>query len=105
MPVQTRPLVPPPAPPTSEPAILEVTRQPAPVREPTSVAEASNGLLAKRVRLPKDLNGSAFLLPFSPSTGAAAFRSADVTYLVFDERRPVDLAGLKGDPVFAQAFA
>jgi hypothetical protein len=82
-----------------------VTRQPATVRDPAAATAASNGLAVRRDRLPGDQAASAILLPFSASTGAAAFREQDVTYLVFAERQPIDLAELKGDPVFGQAFA
>ncbi len=46
------------------------------------------------------MDGTAFLLPFDSNTGAAAFRIGDSTYVVFDERRPIDMAGLKDDPMF-----
>ena len=49
------------------------------------------------------MDGTAFLVPFDSTTGAAAFRSGDSTYVVFDERRPVDMAALKDDPVFGAA--
>ena len=42
------------------------------------------------------MDGTAFLVPFDTTTGAAAFRGLDSTYVVFDERRPVDMAALKG---------
>ncbi len=49
------------------------------------------------------MDGSAILLPFSDTTGAAAFREGDITYVVFDERRPIDMVSLRSDPVFGQA--
>ena len=49
------------------------------------------------------MDGSAFLVPFDSTTGAAAFQSGDSTYVVFDERRPVDMAALTADPVFGSA--
>jgi hypothetical protein len=100
-PVQTQPLAPPAAPPAAAPpATVEMTRQPAP-----NLSEADHpiALLARRIKLPKGTDGSGFLVPFSDTTGAAAFQEGDTTYVVFDERRPIDMAALKGDPVFGQA--
>ena len=61
------------------------------------------GLLARHTRLAKGLDGSAFIVPFSDATGAAVFQCRGGTFVVFDERRPVDMAALHLDPVFAQA--
>ncbi len=61
------------------------------------------GLRVRRVKLPKDMDGSAILVPFDAATAAAAFQTARATYLAFDERRPVDLAALRDDPVFGDA--
>ena len=41
---------------------------------------------------------SAFLLPFAAEIGAAAFRNGDDVVVVFDERRPIDLAALREMP-------
>jgi hypothetical protein len=49
------------------------------------------------------MDGTAFLVPFERTTGAAAFQSGDSTYVVFDERRPVDMAALATDPVFGSS--
>ena len=57
-------------------------------------------LLARRIKLPKEMDGSAFLVPFDSTAGAASFRSGDSVYVVFDERRPVDMGALRSDPVF-----
>jgi tetratricopeptide (TPR) repeat protein len=59
--------------------------------------------MARRVKLPKGIDGTAFLVPFSTTSGAAAFAGKDAAYVVFDERRPVDMAALHTDPVFANA--
>lgn len=45
----------------------------------------------------------AVLLPFAATTGAAAFRRGDEAVLVFDERRPIDIAALRRDPLFGSA--
>jgi tetratricopeptide (TPR) repeat protein len=97
-PVQTRPMAPPAAP--SGPPLLEVTRQP---QSAQPEADRPVALLARRVKPPKGMDGSAVLLPFSDTTGAAAFREGDITYVVFDERRPIDMVSLRSDPVFGQA--
>jgi hypothetical protein len=49
------------------------------------------------------MDGAGLLVPFSDTTGAAAFREGDTIYVVFDERRPIDMVALRGDPVFGQA--
>jgi tetratricopeptide (TPR) repeat protein len=61
------------------------------------------GLLARRIKLPKGIDGTAFLVPFGSTTAAASFRSGDSTYVVFDERRPVDMSALRSDPAFHAA--
>jgi hypothetical protein len=61
------------------------------------------GLLAHRTKLPKGLDGSGLILPFAETTGAALFRRGSAYFVVFDERRPIDLTGVRGDPVFGQA--
>jgi hypothetical protein len=45
----------------------------------------------------------AILLPFAPGIGAAAFRLGNVGHVVFDDNKPIDMAGLRGDPVFGAA--
>lgn len=60
-------------------------------------------LRARRIKLPADMDGSAFVVPFAATTAAASFRQGGSTYVVFDERRPVDMAALKDDPVFGTA--
>nr|WP_294528538.1 hypothetical protein [uncultured Rhodopila sp.] len=97
-PVQVRPAAPPAAPAT--PPLMEATRQPQ-ASQPD--ADRPVALLARRVKLPKGMDGSGVLLPFSDTTGAAAFREGDTTYVVFDERRPIDMVSLRSDPVFGQA--
>jgi hypothetical protein len=48
-------------------------------------------------------DASVLKLPFTPQTGAAAFRLGDTAMLVFDERRPIDTARLRDDPRFGSA--
>ena len=47
--------------------------------------------------------GHQLVLPFNPQTGAAAFRQGNEGWVVFDERRPIDLAPVRQDPVFGAA--
>ena len=47
--------------------------------------------------------GLAFILPFAATTGAASFQRNQDVFVVFDERRPVDLSSLRDDPVFNRA--
>ena len=50
-----------------------------------------------------DAPGPGLLLPFDEGVGAAAFRRGDEALVVFDARKPIDMAPLQGDPVFASA--
>lgn len=47
--------------------------------------------------------GGAFTVPFGAQAGAAVFRRGGALYVVFDERRPLDLSALRGDPVLGTA--
>ncbi len=75
-----------------------------PVNLPPSGAPADTlALAASRISLPIGARGSGVVLPFGSSVAAAAFRHGDEAWIVFDERRPVDLAALADDPVFRSA--
>jgi hypothetical protein len=78
--------------------------------QPTPPNQASGALprgpvdlLARQLHLPDGSDGSAFILPFAATTGAAEFQDNQDTYIVFDERRPVDLSPLHDDPMFSRA--
>jgi hypothetical protein len=104
VPVEARPLSPPQA--AQQPAPNgpgEMTEPTPPGRDVLPENEGPIGLRARRTRLPKEMDGTAFLVPFDSTTGAAAFQSGDSTYVVFDERRPVDMAALTADPVFGSS--
>ncbi len=60
-------------------------------------------LLARRQAAGPAQAGAGLLLPFGPEVGAAAFRSGAQLEVVFDVPRPIDLAGMAADPVFAAA--
>ena len=91
-PIPSPPTSPPPAPPVMIPADLV----PASVPDMTSPVALS----AARAVLPPGAPGQAMALPFAPETAAAAFRRAGQGLIVFDERRPIDLAAMHDDPVF-----
>lgn len=60
------------------------------------------GLAARLVPAPAgDL--AAVLLPFGPEVGAAALRRGSAGYVVFDQRRPIDMAPLASDPLLGAA--
>jgi len=47
--------------------------------------------------------GTGFVLPFETGVGAAAFRRHGMAFVLFDQRRPFDLAPLRADPATAGA--
>lgn len=102
VPVEAKPL-PPPAPSSPDPGVIVETQQTPPGRDVMPENAGPVGLLARRIRLPKEMDGSAFLVPFDGTTGAAAFRDGDSVYVVFDELRPVDMSQLRNDPIFHAA--
>jgi hypothetical protein len=91
----------PAGPSTPDPDVVQMTQQIPPGRDVMPPIDGPVALLARRVKLPKEMDGSGFLVPFATATGAASFRSGDSTYIVFDERRPVDMSALRSDPTFA----
>ena len=60
-------------------------------------------ITARRTAVPPGVAGAAMIVPFGLRTGAAMFSRGGTTYLVFDERRPIDMAGLRGDRAFGAA--
>jgi tetratricopeptide (TPR) repeat protein len=91
------------APARPDPASIEAAQQMPPGRDVLPENAGPVDLVARRVKLPKEMDGSGFLIPFNSTTGAASFRSGDSTYVVFDERRPVDMSALRSDPAFSAA--
>ena len=75
---------------------VESNQQTAPGPGRTARAARAARAASTTARLPKELDGTAFLVPFDVTTAAASFRSGDSPYVVFDERRPVDMAALAG---------
>ncbi len=101
-PAATPAAIPPPAPPP--PVTSATPATPLPVQQAPLPAPAPDDPLALAAR-PAGTPAAppAMLVPFAPETGAAAFRRQDEALVVFDERRPIDLAGMQGDPVFGGA--
>jgi hypothetical protein len=88
--------------PVPPPTVL--ASQPAAGALPTAADPSSAAgpimLLAHRTTPPTGTPGAAFAVPFPISVGAAVFSHGTSTFVVFDERRPIDLAALRVDPVF-----
>lgn len=102
VPVEAKPL-PAPAQSPPDPGVVIETRQTPPGRDVMPENEGPVSLLARRIKLPKEMDGAAFLVPFDSTTAAASFRSGDNAYVVFDEQRPVDMSVLRNDPIFHAA--
>jgi hypothetical protein len=84
------------APESVAPAVLAPPPAPAAVAAPIALA-------VTRGDMPPGTTGSAALLPFAATVGAAAFRHGAEAWLVFDDRRPLDLSALRGDSILAGA--
>jgi hypothetical protein len=84
----------------SAPSLPTDEKSPAVGRDILPAPDQPAGLIARRVRLPADAEGTAVLLPFDATTGAAAFQAGETAYVVFDQRRQVSLTLLQNDPVF-----
>ena len=68
----------------------------------TGTPASSSPPLAPRTDAPPRI-GMVLALPFPTSVGVAAFRRGDSALVVFDERRQIDLAAARDDPVFGTA--
>ena len=87
----------------AEKPVAEQPSPPAPPPAPPPALTASGPIaLVATPALPPE--GVAITVPFAPQTAAALFRRNADTYVVFDERRPIDLAALRGSPVFGSAI-
>lgn len=99
---------PPAAAPVAPPAVPTVNTSNAAGSESATPEPSGNlagdmlGLAARLVSAP-DGDLAAVLLPFGPKVGAAAFRRGSAGYVVFDERRPIDMAALATDAVLGAA--
>ena len=88
---------------TADPDVVQITQPVPPGRDVMPENDGPVALLVRRVTLPQEMAGTAFLIPFEPATAAASFRGGDNAYVVFDERRPVDMSALRSDPAFSAA--
>jgi len=95
----------PAAPPTNLVAPPPPTPQPPspPAPMPVSDSNAAHGIVATLQDVPDFAPGHRLEIPFGPQVGAAAFAMGSEGWVVFDERKPIDLAGVSQDPVFGSA--
>ena len=89
----------PPAPPQPSPTAHPNEAQAAPPPSPPN-----QGPIAVAAASAISPEGVAITVPFALKTGAAVFRRGGDVNVVFDERRPIDLAALRGNPVFGSAI-
>ncbi len=82
----------------AEPAI-----QPQATAVPRAPTSGPIALVVRRTASVPGLEGPGFLVPFPSSVGAALFRRGSAIWVVFDERRLLDLTALRGEPTFAGA--
>ncbi len=82
---------------------VEPGAQPEPRSTTAPLASEPVVLAATHVPSPPGTSGSTALLPFNATVSAAAFPHGREAWLVFDERRPLDLAALSDDPVLSTA--
>lgn len=73
------------------------TAVPSPIPTPASPHAAAE---AQPPATSLAIDGAAFTIPMGPRSGAASFRQGKYVYVVFDERRPIDLAALSGNAMF-----
>jgi len=87
--------------PTNSPTSIEETRPGTP--HALQVHPASAGPSALSAWLDTDGGLDAFVLPADAALGLAAFRRGDNALVVFDQRRPFDLAALRAHKLLAGA--
>ncbi len=98
-----------PMPSSPPPAMAQATEHPAappptpPPGEATTATTDPLAIAAIPAALPPGAPGSAIVVPFGKTVGAAAYRQGEDAVVVFDERRPIDLSGVLADPTFAAA--
>lgn len=104
----TRPADSRPTPADAPDGVMQTRAEPAADHAPGTPPTLATGgepiaLAAHTAPPPQRQSGKALVLPFGPKAGAAAFRSGDAGTIIFDERRPLDMAALTNDPDFASA--
>lgn len=102
MPLPPRPANPAEAPreASASPVVHDSATMPAPLLQPVAQRQTPLSLAAAPHR---GMEGPAARLPFGRDTGTAVLRRGDELWIVFDDPRPIDLAPLRGDPVFGRA--
>ncbi len=97
-------------PPASVPAATPVPAASATAASPPVPAlpagdgtATSLALAVRHAALPAGQQGSAIVVPFEAGVGAAALVRAGTLLVVFDAPKPLDVAALRDDPVFATA--
>ena len=94
-----------PAPAAPPPGVNPVSSpQVQPSTPPRNAQATTLAVAASPVSQPVGAQGSSVVLPFGALVSAAAFRHGQEAWIVFDERRPLDLASLASDPVFKSAI-
>jgi hypothetical protein len=83
-------------------SVAPVTESPLPPPAP-AVSASPVSLRATKLAATPDGGVAGFAVPFDQHVAAAAFRRGGYAYIVFDQARPLDLAGLRGDPVLGDA--
>jgi hypothetical protein len=84
------------------PAARQVAVTAAPLPEQQAL-DGPVSLQPLRAALPPAVAGSAIVLPFAHTTGAAMYTRGSTTIVVFDEVRPIDLKAQRNDRVFGSA--
>ncbi len=84
-------------------ATAAVTVPPVAIVPLSAAGSGPLSLLATQQAPTPGQSGAGLVLPFGPEVGAAAFRTGGQLEVVFDVARPIDLAGVAADPVFATA--
>lgn len=97
------PVGPPPPLPAPAPVTVSAAAVPPPGGAAQPPAVAPDGLRAVRLIAEGNGSGPAMLIPFDRDVGAAAFSRGSIAHIVFDDSKPVDMAGLKDDAVFGGA--
>ncbi len=98
-----------PAADVGQPAQLGLASSPPSIKRPEPAPPATPSpppslALAALAQPPQEAApGHALFVPMSPQAGAAAFQRGAEAIIVFDERKPIDLQGLRDDAVFGNA--
>ena len=92
-----------PEPPPAATGSTDPIIQPQAATVPRVPTNGPIAFVVRRTAAVPGLEGPGFMVPFPSSVGAAVFRRGSAIWIVFDERRLLDLSALRGDAVFAGA--